>query len=117
MKFIVDAQLPYYLAKFRKNQGHDVIHANDLPNEDRSSDYEIRNIADEENRIVISKDSDFIDTYLLFNSPNKLLLVTTGNIKNKDLITLFELNLRELLFLFENYSFVEMSNTEIIIHE
>ncbi len=38
---------------------------------------------------VVSKDSEFLDNYILDGSPRKLLLVSTGNIKNQNLIRLF----------------------------
>ena len=36
------------------------------------------------------RDLDFLDGYLLNDAPRRLLLVTTGNIHNNDLITLIE---------------------------
>jgi len=117
MKFLVDAQLPYKLVKFLKGKDIYVIHTNDLPNVDRTDDDEIREIAQRENRIVITKDSDFLDSYLVEHMPQKLLFITTGNIKNKDLITLFNQNIENILKLFETYSLIELNNEGIIIHE
>lgn len=36
MKFIVDAQLPYVVAKLIKAKGFDAIHTDDLPNKERT---------------------------------------------------------------------------------
>jgi predicted nuclease of predicted toxin-antitoxin system len=117
MKFLVDAQLPASLAFFLKKRGHDTIHTDDLPNRECSTDLEIRTIADSDERIVITKDYDFLDSYYFQNSPKKLLLITTGNIKNQKLLELLELNLDYIVQLFQEYSFVELSNFEIIGHE
>ena len=117
MKFLVDAQLPASLASLLKNKGHDTLHTDDLPNKESTTDFEIRTLADSEERTVITKDYDFLDSYYFQNSPKLLLLVTTGNIKNQKLFELIELNLDHIVELFSKYSFVELSNDEIIGHE
>ncbi len=79
-------------------------------------DPEIIRIADEENRIVISKDSDFLDNYILDGSPKKLLIVSTGNINNRNLIQLFEKNLDTLKSLFEENSVIGINEEDIHVH-
>jgi len=117
MKFVIDAQLPYSLKKLLKEKEIDSIHAMDLPNKDFSTDKEICDVALIENRIVITKDVDFVDTFILKNEPKKLLWITTGNIKNRDLINLFITNIEDLLKLFEINNLIEMNNFEIKVHE
>ncbi|WP_028525955.1 DUF5615 family PIN-like protein [Runella limosa] len=117
MRFLVDAQLPSLLATWIREKGYEVVHTDDLPNKDETEDQEIRMYADANNCIVISKDSDFYDSYLIRNSPKKLLLISTGNIKNRQLLDLFRKNFSELVKLFPFYSLIEMNNTEIIAHE
>ncbi|MFB0945569.1 MAG: putative nuclease of putative toxin-antitoxin system [Oceanospirillaceae bacterium] len=95
----------------------DVIHTDSLPNKEFTSDSEIRNISVSENRIVITKDADFLDSYYIKSISPKLLLVTTGNTRNRDLITLFDLHISKITSLFDQHSFVELSNEEIIGHE
>ena len=117
IKFIVDAQLPYSLSIMLKEKGFDVIHTDDLPHKERSTDTEIRMLAKEENRIVITKDNDFFDSYILSKSPSRLLLVSTGNIINKDLFVLFEKNFELMISYFEIYNFLELTNDELYAHE
>lgn len=117
MKFIIDAQLPFALSKHLLNKGFDVIHTDDLPKKELTTDNEITNISVTQNRIVVTKDADFLDSYYIKVVPPKLLLVTTGNIRNRDLITLFDANMTKITNLFDEYSFVELSNKEIIGHE
>jgi predicted nuclease of predicted toxin-antitoxin system len=38
MKFLVDAQLPFRLARFLESAGYDTIHTKDLPNKNATSD-------------------------------------------------------------------------------
>jgi len=83
MKFIVDAQLPELLKNWLNEQGHDVLHTNDLPERERTPDMETIELAEEEDRIVISKDSDFFKHHLVTGKPRRILMITTGNIINK----------------------------------
>ena len=55
MKFIIDAQLPYGIKRMLNETGFDVIHTDDLPQKERTTDSEIRNISKKDNRIVITK--------------------------------------------------------------
>ena len=104
IKFIVDAQLPYSLAEMLMRKGFDVIHTDDLQNKERTSDNEIRIMAKEKNRIVITKDNDFFDSYILNKSPSRLLLISTGNIINKHLFVLFEKNLHLITAYFQTFT-------------
>jgi predicted nuclease of predicted toxin-antitoxin system len=97
MKFIVDAQLPKAVSDFLNAQGHDSIHTLDLPDKNRTTDGQIVEIAAKEKRVVISKDSDFLDSYLINNSPEKLVLIKTGNIKNLVLLNILQKHLEHLL--------------------
>jgi len=65
---------------------------------------------------VVSKDSDFLDNYILEGSPKKLLIVSTGNINNQNLILLFEKNLESKKSLLEDNSVVEIDEEEIRVH-
>ena len=97
MKFIIDAQLPYALSMHLKQKGFDIIHTDDLPNKELTTDNEIREISIKEDCIVVTKDSDFLDSYYIKGIPSKLLLVSTGNIKNKVLFNLFESNIEKII--------------------
>jgi len=115
--FIIDAQLPFSLATKLRKQGYDVIHTDDLPNKERTADNEICMLANDDNRIVITKDHDFFDSYILKKSPPRLLLISTGNIINKDLFILFDKYLSLIVAYFETYNFLELTNNELFAHE
>lgn len=57
MKVIVDAQLPKRLSDFLGSKNVDSKHTLDLPDKIATSDQEIIRLADQEERIVITKDS------------------------------------------------------------
>jgi predicted nuclease of predicted toxin-antitoxin system len=117
MKFIVDAQLPKSLSDFLKASGFDSVHTLELQEMNGTKDAAITEKADMEGRIVITKDADFLDGYILYGKPAKLLLVKTGNIPNSELLELFQKNLNILQTAFSQCNFVEMTGTEMITHK
>jgi predicted nuclease of predicted toxin-antitoxin system len=114
MKYLVDAQLPVTLRSWLISQGIDAIHTDDLPKKSLTSDLEIVDIATREDRILISKDSDFLKLKILVKKPERLLLITTGNIRNAPLLALFEQNFGSINSLFESFEIVEFNNTFVI---
>ena len=116
MRFIVDEQLPQRLANWLKDVGHDAIHADDIPHTaGKLTDVTICKFADLHNRIVLTKDEDFWQRYLIMKEPKKLIYVTTGNIKNSDLILLFDKNLHLILAQITSHNVVEINQRGIII--
>ncbi|MEM8528249.1 MAG: DUF5615 family PIN-like protein [Bacteroidota bacterium] len=118
LKLIIDAQLPMALKNWLLERGHDVIHTRDLPEGNLTPDREVIVVAEAEERIVTSKDSDFHKHYILHGSPKRILMITTGNIVNKVLLELFESNFHLVEEAFHNgSSIVEFSNETVVVHE
>ena len=116
MKFLVDAHLPRRLALFLQQAGYDAIHTLDLARGNRTPDELINHISLAEQRIVITKDADFVDSFWLRQEPWKLLLVSTGNIRNVDLLALFQSNLDKITDGFAVFDFIEINRTNVIFH-
>lgn len=116
MKFLLDAQLPRRLAKELIAAGHDTVHTADLPLGNKTPDDDIAALAATQGRVVVTKDSDFVTTFLLNRRPSKLLLLSTGNIANDGLLRLISENLRTLESALAQYDFVELSRTSLTIH-
>lgn len=116
MKFLVDAQLPSRFVRWLEQDGHDARHTLDLPDGNRTPDSEIVACALREDRIVVTKDSDFVQTFLLTGQP-RLLLIATGNINNSELESLLRQNLPAIDAAFMTHRFVEIGRTALIIHE
>jgi predicted nuclease of predicted toxin-antitoxin system len=116
MIFLIDAQLPRQLAHILQQYGHDAYHTLDLPQQNRTDDHEIMRFADAHDCIVTTKDSDFVDAFYLQHRPQKLWLLSTGNISNRDLEALIRANLDQVVVLFQQYRFVELSRTDLIAH-
>ena len=116
MKFIVDAQLPKSLSDFLNQKGLNSIHTLDLPERNKTKDGQIAKLANEEERIVISKDIDFLESFLLKSEPKKLIVVRTGNIPNRQLISIFEKNLEIIMQMISRSDLLEITKTEIAEH-
>ncbi|NET01166.1 MAG: hypothetical protein F6K61_11450 [Sphaerospermopsis sp. SIO1G1] len=116
MKFLIDAQLPMRIANLLENLGYDVIHTKNLPLKNATPDSEINKLSILEQRIVITKDKDFLDSFLIKQEPYKLLLITTGNISNKQIEQLFLQNITQIIELFLTYDFLEVTRDSLIIH-
>lgn len=97
-------------------EGHDALHTLDLPLKNRTPDATINQISLAERRVVVTKDADFRDSHLVSDQPYKLLLVSTGNISNPDLLGLFESNPERIVAAFASYSYVELDRLHLTIH-
>jgi predicted nuclease of predicted toxin-antitoxin system len=117
MKFIVDAQLPRRLATFLQNSGYDAIHTLDLPQQNKTADSSINALSIKEERIVITKDADFVDSFLTIKQPYKLVLISTGNIKNSDLEVIFATGLSQIVDLLTQYNYIEVDQRNITVHQ
>jgi len=77
MKFLVDAQRPRRFASWLKQAEHDALHTLDLPKKNLTPDNELITCAMQDGRIVISKDADFVQSFMVTGEP-QLLLISTG---------------------------------------
>ena len=114
MRFLVDAQLPMHLADSLQWWGYDALHTLDLSTGNQTKDQHINELSMAQERVVITKDADFVNSFLLTGIPFKLLLVSTGNISNRELLAIFEKNIKAVVIALEVYRFVEITGTSII---
>jgi predicted nuclease of predicted toxin-antitoxin system len=115
VKFIVDAQFPRRMIRWFEAAGCDAIHTRSLPTGNRTPDDAINAVAEHEERIVVTKDADFVDTHLLSGRPPKLLLISTGNITNAGLESLMAPLVSQVLREFESNAFIELSRSGLIV--
>jgi len=66
---------------------------------------------------VITKDDDFLRSFLISTKPEKLILVKTGNIPNTELMGIFEIGITVITSLIKNHPFIEIAQHEIIVHD
>ncbi len=115
MKFIVDAQLPRSLADLFREKGHDTLHTIELRDGNETLDSDINQLSLAEQRIVVTKDGDFYNSFTATREPYKLLHVKTGNISNSELISLFNKNFETIERKLIEGSVVEISRHLVIV--
>lgn len=116
MKFLVDAQLPRRLAAWLGEAGHDALHTLDLPKKNRTPDDDLIARARRDGRIVVTKDADFVQSFLVNGEP-LLLLISTGNITNTELEKILRANLGGIEAAFASGRFVEITRDALVVHE
>lgn len=116
MKLLVDAQLPRRLAIWLKDAGHEALHTLDLPQANLTPDAEVIAVADRDGRIVVTKDDDFVQSFLIQGKPQRLLLISTGNISNNDLLALISKNIEAITRAFESATYVEIGRESLVVH-
>jgi predicted nuclease of predicted toxin-antitoxin system len=115
MRFLIDAQLPRRMVGWLATAGCDAVHTLDLPDGNRTTDQQVIELADREQRAVVSKDADFVDSHILQARPARLLLVSTGNISNRDLETLMVPLIPDIVREFQAHSFLELGRAGIVV--
>lgn len=116
MKFLIDANLPRHLGDIFKERGHDVIHTLDLPEGNATPDLAVLQYADDYHCVITTKDSDFTNFFWLKNRPEKLLLISTGNIRNNDLEAILVANFDQIISELTSRRFVELTREHVIVH-
>jgi len=115
MHFLCDVHISIKVVKFLVVLGHSATHANNLPSKSSSTDAEICLHADRNEMIVITKDEDFRNSFLLRQTPRKLVRITLGNVSNQTLIELLERNLPLILQLDREEGFyLELGGSAVV---
>ena len=104
MRFLCDVHILYKLVSFLQNKNCQAYHVNDVLS-DKAEDFEIADYADENDCIVITKDEDFKNSFLLLKTPKKLIKLNTGNSSTKQILYIFEKNWNIILQASEKLSF------------
>jgi predicted nuclease of predicted toxin-antitoxin system len=117
MNFLIDVHLPISLSKFLNSQPNcHSIHVNQILQKWHTTDTDICKYADENSMVVVSKDSDFKNSFFINKTPKKVIRISLGNIANKDLILLFETHLPHILPLATtSYFYVELGDHQLTI--
>jgi predicted nuclease of predicted toxin-antitoxin system len=66
--------------------------------------------------VVVTKDRDFRDSHLLRRTPRQLLVVSTGNVANPELLALFADHLVTIVETIAEAAFVELGPSGLIVH-
>jgi len=93
MRFLCDVYISYKLTKHLISLGFDSIHVNEILDKSETKDSDLCKYADQNNYVIISKDSDFRDSYFVKQTPKRLIKINLGNISNQELINIFNDNI------------------------
>jgi len=63
---------------------------------------------------VISKDSDFLHSFLLYRKPPKLVIVKVGNLKLRELRHLFDSEAENLALVLADHDLVELYSDKVV---
>ena len=113
--FLIDAQLPRKLKRVFQNAGFECIHTLELEDRNATTDADIASIADQQERIVVTKDGDFRISHQLRGKPKRLLMIATGNCSNRFLTDLLERTLDECVRALELPGMVELRVGVLIV--
>lgn len=113
MKFLIDAHLPPSLRGIFQAAGHDAIHTLDLPERNASRDGAINEVSMSEQRVVVTKDTDFYYSHLLHGRPWKLVLVRTGNLGLRATQLMFASHLPKIEAALQNCTLVELTEQRV----
>lgn len=78
------------LATYLRWKGFDAIHTTHFPDGHLLQDDDIQKIASEEDRIIVTKDSDFPDSFFLKGPPPRIVYLRLGNTRNRELTAFLE---------------------------
>ena len=57
-----------------------------------------------------------MESFIVRREPRKLLLISTGNISNKNLEAILSANLNRLIEGFDTFDFIELNRINVIFH-
>jgi len=114
MRFLCDAHISYKIVNHLISLGFDAMHVNEMHNKWFTKDREICAYADANDLIIITKDSDFRNSFFINNSPNKLIKINLGNISTQDLIQIISNNIASISKVSKHSSFlIEIDKTDV----
>lgn len=118
MRFLCDVHISYKLVKHLISLGYDTTHVNEILDKWFTKDREICDYADANDLIIITKDSDFRDSFFIDNTPKKLIKINLGNISNQELIQIISDNIGSISKLSTKSSFlIEIDKEDIFVVE
>lgn len=93
------------------------MHTSELEAGNRTKDKSINTLSIAEDRILVTKDSDFYYSYIAARRPCKLVLIKLGNMRLNELKGYFERNAQHIKDLLVNHSFLILEPEHIRVLE
>ncbi|WP_424961070.1 DUF5615 family PIN-like protein [Ekhidna sp.] len=114
MKFVVDENLPPVLAETMRALSLNAMHVNEMKarKKQRVIDDQLRRLAIQKGYVIITKDDDFVKSYVSRKVPDKLVFIHGLNEK-KPLLSRMKEVAPQLSLLLETHDFIEVNDREI----
>ena len=106
MKFLCDVHISYKIVNYFRSSGFEATHVNEILDKWHTKDGDICTYADDNDLIVLTKDADFRNSFLISNTPKKLVKINLGNMSTSALIEVISDNLQAILRLDANGGFM-----------
>ncbi len=106
MRFLCDVHISFKLVSYLRSLEIHATHVNQILDKWHTKDEDICTYADEHDLIVITKDVDFRNSFLIKNTPKKLIRIKLGNISNSILIKVLSDHLTTIAHLGSNGGFM-----------
>jgi predicted nuclease of predicted toxin-antitoxin system len=90
MRFLCDVHITIKLSKRLQELGHQSEHVNNILDQWHTLDEDIIKYVDAHQGILVTKDQDFRNRYILNKTPQKLIKINLGNISNEVLMNVVE---------------------------
>ena len=109
VKFLIDANLPYYFSMWR---GSEYLHVHDL--DASMPDLALWQYAMERSLTIVSKDADFTDLILLQEPPPRVIHIKLGNMKVKAFHDTLRHIWNDVILASENAKLVQVFQNRIV---
>jgi predicted nuclease of predicted toxin-antitoxin system len=96
VRFLCDVHISIKVSKLIEQLGYRCDHVNNILDKGMTKDSDIIVYVDSNDIILITKDQDFRNSFLLSHKPNKLIKINLGNISNEQLLKIIEANLTKI---------------------
>jgi len=96
MKFLCDVHISFKLAKHVASLGFECEHVNNISEGSRTKDRDIARFVDENKLVLITKDRDFKNSFLLSQTPSRFIKINLGNLSDSVLMDVFEINIDKI---------------------
>ena len=118
MKFLCDVHILFKVKNFLLASNCQCLHINEVLQGDKTKDNDIAVYCSSHNLILVTKDEDFVNSYLLKKLPPKLVKISLGNISTPLLLEILLKALPVLEKLYTRSFFLfEINKNEFLISE
>ncbi len=114
MKFIIDENLTPELAEMFRSFGLNAAHVNEMKinQKQRVLDDQLRRLAIQKGYVIVTKDDDFVKSYVSREVPERMVFIHGMESKNL-LLTRMKEVIPQLWELLQSYNFIEVNALEI----